>query len=513
MSAIAAAVRTRVIAASKIMLSLDAEKRAATSRVQTQYIVGLLRKGRMQIGTLHEILEAVEGSNFALADIDSIKACVGDIVSGNVVVDEDEANTGKQKWDTLADFLTEEVWQRCGDEPEVLCQHLQSMGLDNPSEPTMAHMAIVLMVQSVGMQKALAYSGTVKTEMVKTVKRIFEDARAGLGQGIPFPKLQTLPTTPTEFSELCPLIHADVFGITPPIRSKIPKLVYAEMRRTTKMRARGETAVAPIMQQQNQQQILQQLQHLLAGGQQGRQQQTKAITILQPGPEPRGLARFQPHARNPMPLRLESPAVEQAQAAPEVGCIQEGACSEADSGAEARGDAEAPKPAGAKAVAASETPAPLALPPVTVTATSGTKRRISVMEAAKVISDAYDSKKSAKKKDSDDAKNEKKLNLIDTKGPTKAKNAPAIKPKNVKPTTSKKAGGANVSKKPASSDAPVVITHEKSRCQYLVRSYDTCIDGKIFKYNKKGQAEAYAGALQYYKKVCKSVGATPNPKF
>ena len=123
MSATAAAVRTRVLAASKIMVSLDPHKRAATSRVQAEHVVGLLHKGRFQLEDLQEILEAIEESNFEVADIDIVKTCIGEIASGNLMANADVASTcNRQNWVACVNFLTEEVWLRCGDEPEVLCQ-------------------------------------------------------------------------------------------------------------------------------------------------------------------------------------------------------------------------------------------------------------------------------------------------------------------------------------------------------------------------------------------------------
>ena len=86
MSATAAAVRTRVLTASKIMVSLDPHKRAATSRVQAEHVVGLLHKGRFQLEDLHGILEAIE-------DIGTMKTCIGEIASGNLMATADVAST------------------------------------------------------------------------------------------------------------------------------------------------------------------------------------------------------------------------------------------------------------------------------------------------------------------------------------------------------------------------------------------------------------------------------------
>ena len=141
-----------------------------------------------------------------------------------------------QRYETIVHFLPERIWAllKRGDGSDALFSWCALLGLRKPSEPTSQALAVVSLLASDGMEKAMQYTPDCRTQMIKTTKAWFQSSLAGKGD--PPEWIWTLPSSAEDLKRLHPATFAQTCAIECPIRFPLDMLQYETLKRVSPQR-------------------------------------------------------------------------------------------------------------------------------------------------------------------------------------------------------------------------------------------------------------------------------------
>ena len=231
----------RINAVSSLLAARPPDRQQAISAAQAPVIVDLLRKGTYTTEELVEINTCLSASSFDPAAKEKIEQEIDRLAAAESpgAVLPAHGKTPSQNWETMIEFISRPVWDSLlkDQDPATLFDHLIALGLRNPTEPTKQVLACILMATSKGMQDALQLSDPMKTSMVKSTGALFSRHLTASRVPAPAVHIAVLPETP----EALKAAHANVFNLVfaaaPAAPFPLDRLGFAELRRTTNMRS------------------------------------------------------------------------------------------------------------------------------------------------------------------------------------------------------------------------------------------------------------------------------------
>ena len=112
------------------------------------------------------------------------------------------------------------MWERCGDDPDVLIDHSISLGLRDPDEPTVAMMAFLCTYRANGSRMLRKMPLSIGKAAVKAMKRT---SKARCQQAELITDLcMVLPDDPREFRESNPFRYEQAIAEELPMPCPIP---------------------------------------------------------------------------------------------------------------------------------------------------------------------------------------------------------------------------------------------------------------------------------------------------
>jgi len=197
---------------------------------------------------LHLVKEAA-GENWA-AVLDVVRKiglkaeseeAILDVIAEKMVTDEPPATSTKasrtstQNYESFLSFVPAAIWSTVREgKVDPLYDHLGLLGLRNPSEPTSVGIALAILHQTDGYEKAFAMTPETRHEFVKTTKHTFR--HRGKGWLKPQQYIAMLPGTLAEMKVTWPRVYETAFAKVDPSESPVPVLELSMLKANTPMR-------------------------------------------------------------------------------------------------------------------------------------------------------------------------------------------------------------------------------------------------------------------------------------
>jgi hypothetical protein len=210
-----ASLKDRVSAAGRVGKTYkNEEQRAKMMGKQTDWIIDVLGKLFLNASEVAEISEMVVAARFG----EELETQIQEAILA-VPEREDKTHTGKQDYTMFCNYLTDHVWGACGEDPEVLNDHLMCLGLRDPNEPTIQMMIFATSYQQHGLALA-TMTLEVGNSAFLAMKRSFKDRVAAAEPPISWYK--KLPALPATLLEVDPTTYQNALGEDWPIECPIP---------------------------------------------------------------------------------------------------------------------------------------------------------------------------------------------------------------------------------------------------------------------------------------------------
>ena len=136
-------IRDRIASAARIVKMVNNE--ATRSKIlgkQADVIVGAVTKVSLRASDVAELSEMVTAARFG----EEVETRILDAILAAPDADEEDGSK-HQDYTSLCNYLTESVWNDCGQDPDALNDHVIGLGLREPSEPTIQMMIYVCSYQ------------------------------------------------------------------------------------------------------------------------------------------------------------------------------------------------------------------------------------------------------------------------------------------------------------------------------------------------------------------------------
>ena len=161
-----------------------------------------------------------------------------------------------QSMTSLEDYMTDSLWgaltQQGATEKwklDAFSWHCASLGLSNPSEQSLKHMAAVFSLSTGGAEKVATMTPVQKLATLRDMKKVVQVAYRGMT--IKPAKTGTFPRDPEDFKQMAPSVYENVFAREPPMASKmasteISQAMHSWPVRVTNASISGAKARAPM---------------------------------------------------------------------------------------------------------------------------------------------------------------------------------------------------------------------------------------------------------------------------
>ena len=211
--------------------------RASLSKVsksEKERIIASLQSCAIATTSLGRIAEAIQKAGF----LDEDQGVLLDAVAEKATTSgppQKMMRTNTQDFVQFVHHMPASLWQRLqeGHVYEFL-DGLLRLGLRNPTEPTSQAIALVVLHQTEGYEKALSTTPEARLEFARSIKSMFK-GRAKIATR-PVSHIEELPATPKELQRKYPLIYDSAFATETPSPCPIPELEIGQLKATSRMR-------------------------------------------------------------------------------------------------------------------------------------------------------------------------------------------------------------------------------------------------------------------------------------
>lgn len=475
----------RQLSASATLLSTLAGRPSVTkvSRTERLRLQALLVRARLTQAELAEASAAVKRSGFNAEDEVALLDCVADLAVG----EEQEPlrrthavghRTMLQNFETLHKFVPASVWGAVADgDMKGFVAYLVQLGLRNPAEPTSKVAALVFLLGNEGYEKAALHDSDARLSTIRIFKQMLRSQTKFALPPLEF--VAVLPELPQALQRSHKLLYESL--PEPPGACPFTDMQLEALKASTRMRSLRRGIPAQIVATHSEQPLAQ----MMAFGHAMLQQMSSmshAIATLQRAGQP-----YQVDCKGP----LDAAAHRLALAPPATPTTQARVADEASPD-----DLRSPRvlptvgemPSNERAGNPREAPAE---PP--------RKQRKTVEEATQEILSALDAKQ--------DLAHHGELLPKPKRATTKkmASAAPSEKARTTKPMKAE-AKKKTAPTKPSGEGANAVVSHEKSRNQFLVRLPGA--PSRTFRYDATSGSVAttHKKALSWARARCKELG-------
>jgi hypothetical protein len=475
------------------MSEMSSTKKSEVSRAQANAIKAMIAKSEHSLSDLAPVAEAVQHSNFLPED----KQGVIESIAEQIGMESSEFSKF-QNWEHLFDLLPGSVMSSRG-KPSFGTSVLEwclKAGLRKPNELTFRALAVHLILDAEGFEKASKMEFQGKKQAIDMIKKWYRNLAAACRE--PVHKIHDLPRTIFDFERLHPELYALLFHHDPPAENTFNAVHVSYMLNTTSCR-QSRSMMHSLLQstRQNTFCIGRDVEvpglRLLTPNKSRQETLRRAITFMdedvgarQPASPFGQLALLPP----PQPLHAH-PAALSPLVAPEP----------------------APPPAtSTDAAGAAVQPQPLALPVGSSTTT--------LADLTKTILQAMSTKKEAAAKTKAEGKKDDAMTTqAEAEATTKARGKPKATAKAKPKAKAKIAAGSKakcgetkseeikvkgtIMKKPSSScNDKIVLSQESSRSQYIVRIFENGVaKSTLFSYKHEEVAAVKARVRAHIKQA------------
>ena len=210
------------------------EKVSSHERLRLQQVLRATSLGTQDMG---RIAGSIQDAGFQPSDLSALLDTVADVVSSKVVAPLAKvARTATQNYEHLVHYIPKAILEglQQGNVNEFI-DFLIRLGLRHPSEPTKLTMAVLTLVCSDGMDKALAMQPEVKLAFVKSFKQMFT---ARLKFFVP-PTMyvEKLHQRPEDFRQEYPGLWDCAYQGSEPSPCPVSELQLAHLKTNSRMRS------------------------------------------------------------------------------------------------------------------------------------------------------------------------------------------------------------------------------------------------------------------------------------
>ena len=210
-------IRDRIASAARIVKTVNNEsQRSKMIGKQADLIVGAVTKISLRASDVAELSEMVTAARFG----EEVETMILDAILAAPDADEEDGSK-HQDYTSLCNYLTQSVWNDCGQDPDALNDHVIGLGLRDPSEPTIQMMIYVCSYQQNGRRELQTMSVDVGHAAFLAMKRSFL-GRVKHAEPLLEPPCKKLPEMPETFCEARPMTYQSAFGEDVPIENIIP---------------------------------------------------------------------------------------------------------------------------------------------------------------------------------------------------------------------------------------------------------------------------------------------------
>lgn len=200
--------RDRIASAARIVRTVAHEThRTKMIAKQCDFLVSALAKVSLRACEVAELSEMVSAARFG----EEFETIILDAILVAPDADDEEEGSKHQNYTNLCNYLTESVWNDCGEEPDALNDHLVALGLRDPNEPTIQMMIFVSSYIQNGNVDIETMTFDVGHAAFLAMKRAFI-ARVQKADPLLEPKCSMLPAKPDTFRESRPKTYQNAFG-------------------------------------------------------------------------------------------------------------------------------------------------------------------------------------------------------------------------------------------------------------------------------------------------------------
>lgn len=221
---------------------LDRVSKAEASRLKAA-----LEKNECDTATLGALASAIASAGFMKCDEDDLLDAVTKVAANAKpgAVTDKPSRTSTQDFEHIVRYLPDRVWQSLrGGDPEQLCKFVADLGLRSPSEPTSQTLALTVLHQSEGMERAAAYPAASRLAFCRAFKNTFKTVAKKLSP--PRAYVPQLPRDPKEFQLQFPELYEESFAAEGPAQSRITDAELQMLKATTPMRVqKGSVTSTP----------------------------------------------------------------------------------------------------------------------------------------------------------------------------------------------------------------------------------------------------------------------------
>ena len=153
---------------------------------------------------------------------------------------------GMQNYTAVLEYFTEAMWARLQGtgsdmtKMELMFQHVASLGMRNPSEPTIQILSCMWAAVSLGVEQAETLSMPIKRGLLLQIKTAWNNRKRRLPT--PAMWINELPLDPRQFAHQFPGYASQAWRGDAPVSCKIPQEALQAMKPTFMMRDRGAAA-------------------------------------------------------------------------------------------------------------------------------------------------------------------------------------------------------------------------------------------------------------------------------
>ena len=236
-----------VAAASSVLEQLeriDAAAFAAVAEKQRRRVELAIQSKSLTLEDMAAITNGVAASKFPQTDKDAIlRATVA-----TEVMTPSAGSSKFQNFETILNFLPSSLVNLAGTASfnTGLVHFALRLGLRKPSEVTFKELAILMLIGTEGIEKAVAFSLESRAAMIETCKAWFRKAVAKMPA--PAPWVTQLPDSPADLKVSHPDLHEAIYSTDPPAKLSVDHVHLEMMRSSTRCRKMKSRSFASLPQ-------------------------------------------------------------------------------------------------------------------------------------------------------------------------------------------------------------------------------------------------------------------------
>jgi hypothetical protein len=240
----------RLHAMATIMQHVDGLTKASMSKTHTEHVIKVINRSSFTMSELDELGKAAVAVALMTDDKERVLQALSAKYDAKALGPSETPGADLyQNYESAAHFVPQRVWEKIKEgSSDNFFELLAKLGLRSPSEATFQAMAIIFMVAGDGEDKALSLSVESKNHVVKAVKKWWKKyiAWPTTAPGRALEWIAKLPPTSSELLKECPTTYHLAYIEDTPSPCPISVSTMSAMRETTRMRmGRVSKAAAP----------------------------------------------------------------------------------------------------------------------------------------------------------------------------------------------------------------------------------------------------------------------------